>query len=184
MLLDITLEITPKILKDAQDNPNPALLGHLGTHFDGMDKPFPLEYTKREGVLFDVSAIKEREIGIDNIDITKIKKGTFVGFYSGYIEKVPYASAGYFSDHPVLSYELISLLTDKGVSIIGLDFGGIRSGKEHTSADQYCADRGTFVVENLVNLQALLPYDTFTVHTYPLRFAGITGHPCRVIAEI
>ena len=38
MKLDITLCITPDMLRTAQGNENRALAGHLGTHFDVMDK--------------------------------------------------------------------------------------------------------------------------------------------------
>jgi len=43
MLIDITLKITPKMVSDAQGNEKKALVGHLGTHFDVMNKEFPLE---------------------------------------------------------------------------------------------------------------------------------------------
>ena len=45
MKIDITLRITPKMATDAQGNEKKALVGHLGTHFDVMNKEFPLEYT-------------------------------------------------------------------------------------------------------------------------------------------
>lgn len=185
MLLDITLTITPQMLEDAKNMTNPALVGHLGTHFDVMDKKFPLTYTERKGVVFDVSAVSDREIGISDIDTDKIRQDMFVAFYTGFIEQIGYGNAGYFSEHPVLSTELIDLLLQKGVSIIGLDFAGVRRGKEHTPTDQHCADHGTFVIENLVNLKALLAHGgNFTAHTYPMNCVGITGQPCRVIAEI
>jgi len=80
---------------------------------------------------------------------------------------------------------LIDALLDKGVSIIAVDFAGIRRGKEHTPKDQQCADKGAFVIENLCSLKTLLDHrDTFTAHTYPLNYAEVTGIPCRVIAEI
>jgi hypothetical protein len=110
---------------------------------------------------------------------------SFVAFYSGYIEKVPYGEKGYFTDHPQLTYALIDALLQKGVSIIGLDFAGIRRGKEHTPTDQACAEKGTFIIENLCNLKSVLDKSkAFTAHTYPLSYIGITGLPCRVIAEI
>ena len=37
----------------------------------------------------------------------------------------------------------------KKVSIVGVDFAGVRRGKEHTPMDQYCADHGAFIIENL-----------------------------------
>lgn len=60
MLIDITLKITPQMVSDAQGNEKKSLAGHLGTHFDVMNKEFPLEFTKRQGVVFDVSRIKDR----------------------------------------------------------------------------------------------------------------------------
>lgn len=58
----------------------------------------------------------------------------------------------------------------------------MRNGSEHTAADQFCADRGVFVVENMVNLKAIIGKEA-TIYTFPLNFAGLTGLPCRVLAE-
>lgn len=185
MLIDITLKITPKMLEDAKVNQNKALEGHLGTHFDTMDKLFPLEYTKRKGIIFDVSAVKDRDIDVNDVDLKSVQKDMFVAFYTGYSDTVEYGSKAYFSESPQLSHELIEKLVDKGVSIIALDFGGIRRGKEHIPKDQYCADRGTFVIENLCNMNTLLENGgSFTANTYPMNILNITGLPCRVIAEI
>ena len=43
MKIDVTLKITPKMAADAQGNEKKVLVGHLGTHFDVMNKEFPLE---------------------------------------------------------------------------------------------------------------------------------------------
>ena len=127
MLIDITLKITPKIANDPIHS-KPSLIGHLGTHFDVMEKEFPLEYTKRRGIIFDVSGVIGRDIDIDDISLDKIESDMFVAFYSGYIETVNYGEDGYFTNHPQLSYNLINQLVNKGISIIGLDFAGIRRG--------------------------------------------------------
>lgn len=183
MLIDITLRITPKLVTDAQGNEKKALVGHLGTHFDVMDKEFPIEYTKRKGVVFDVSKIKERDICSSDIDLDMVQEKMFVGFYTEYIDEVGYGSKLYFTEHPQLSDELIEKLLDKKISIIGIDCAGIRRGKEHTPKDQYCADRGVFIIENLCNLKELTHYDLLTINTYPMNYAEVTGLPCRVIAE-
>ena len=44
MFIDITLKITPSMIEDTRINDTTALPGHLGTHFDVMNKEFPLEY--------------------------------------------------------------------------------------------------------------------------------------------
>jgi len=68
-----------------------------------------------------------------------------------------------------------------------LHFAGVRRGAEHTPKDQYCADRDVFIVENLCNLKHLLGSQRqrhLTAHTYPMKFADMSGLPCRVVAEI
>lgn len=182
MLIDVTLKITPKMVKDAQGNEKKSLVGHLGTHFDVMNKEFPLEYTKRTALVFDVSKVTNREIDISDIDLTAVRPDMFVAFYTGFIEKEGYGGKVYFSEHPQLTNELIDALLEKKVSIIGVDFAGVRRGKEHTPKDQYCADHGVFIIENLCNLKTVV--GMCIMNTYPMNYAEMTGLPCRVIAEV
>lgn len=185
MKLDITLPVTKQMLGTAWENTAKSLVGHLGTHFDVMDKDFPLEYTQRKAVVFDVSHIKDRDIEAGDIDMDSIEKDMFVAFRTGFVHAEAYGTPRYFKEHPQLGQELITALLDKGISIIGVDCAGIRRGKEHVPADQRCADRGVFVIENLWDLETVLSCGgRFTAHTYPLRIFGITGIPCRVIAEL
>ena len=185
MKIDITLRVTPNMTKDAQGNLKKAITGHLGTHFDVMNKEFPLDYTERNGIVFDVSKIKERDIETEDINIEIVQEGMFVAFYSGYIEEVGYGTQKYFKEHPQLSNALIESLLNKRVSIIGVDFAGVRMGEEHTPMDQHCADRGVFIVENLCNLQTVLNAGgQFTARTYPMNFSDMSGLPCRVVAEL
>ncbi len=187
MLIDLTLLVTKYVNREALENERMASFGHLGTHFDVMDKEFPLEYLKRPGLVFDVSGVGEHEIGTGDIDPGLVEAGMFVAFHTGFIERIAYGSKEYFGDHPQLSNALIDLLLEKRAAIIGVDFAGLRRGAEHTQKDQYCADRGAFVVENLTNLAAVLqgaPYRSCTINTYPIKFAGLSGLPCRVVAEI
>lgn len=185
MMIDITLDVTPKMQDTAGENTAKSLIGHMGTHFDVMDKEFPLEYTRRDGVVFDVSHIRDRDIEAGDIDLRQIRENMFVAFYTGYIDEVEYGTKQYFKEHPQLSFGLIEALLEKEISIIGMDCAGIRRGKEHVPADQHCADLGVFVVENLSDLQAVLAAGGhFTARTYPVRFSGTTGLPCRVVAEL
>lgn len=184
MKIDITLTITPAILDNHIKTADPSLKGHLGTHFDVMDKEFPLDYTSRNAVVFDVSEVKDRDIDVGDVALDAVEKDMFVAFYTGYYRTVPYENPDYFKNHPQLSSALIDALLDKGVSIIGVDFAGVRRGKEHTPTDRKCADRNVFVVENLRDLDLLLGFEHITIHTYPLRLEGVSGLPCRVIADI
>ena len=185
MQIDMTLPVTPEMLKKAWQNTEKSLVGHLGTHFDIMDQTFPLTYTRRNGLLFDVTGVKDREITVADVDLDAVEADLFVAFYSGFTERVPYGTAAYFKEHPQLSFELINALIEKKISVIGLDFAGIRRGKEHVPADRQCAKNGVFVVENLWDLKKVAAAGgRFVAETYPLRWEKITGLPCRVIARI
>ncbi len=186
--IDITTSVSAELLARAQKNLKLAFNGHVGTHFDVMNKEFPLAYIDLDAIVFDVAEwVVKEEIGVGDIDLSLVKEGMFVGFRSGFIEQEGYATKRYFSLHPQLSMDLIHALLDKHVSIIGVDFAGVRRGKEHTPTDQVCADRGTFIVENLCNLSEVLDgkKQAFCkIGTYPVRFEGQTGLPCRVIARV
>ena len=185
MLIDITLPVNNALMGQAWGNTDKSLVGHLGTHFDVMDKAFPLEYTELKGVVLDVSAIRERQIDVTDVDLTEVEAGMFVAFYTGFLKEVAYGTSEYFKTHPQLSQQLIDALLEKKICIIGLDCAGIRRAPEHVPADQRCADHGVFVVENLCDLDLVLAAGgRFIAKTYPMRFEGITGIPCRVLAQI
>lgn len=77
-LINLTLRVDLRTAGEAQANLDKARSGHLGTHFDVMDKEFPLEYMEREAVVFDVSAIGTgREIGVEDIDLSAVPEGSF-----------------------------------------------------------------------------------------------------------
>ena len=56
--VDITLPITPEMREIAKSDERKGFAGHVGTHFDVMGKEFPLEYSERVGVVFDVSDVQ------------------------------------------------------------------------------------------------------------------------------
>ncbi len=51
------------------------------------------------------------------------------------MKKYPYGCDEYIKRHHQLSMELIDYLITKKVNFIGIDFAGVRRGKEHYSAD-------------------------------------------------
>ncbi|MFO7611316.1 MAG: cyclase family protein [Clostridia bacterium] len=187
MLIDLSIEISVGTIEIAAGREKMVSFGHIGTHFDVMDKLFPLEFTRREGIVLDAGKVAGRDIDICDIDVGLIEKGDFVAIRTGFIETTAYGTEDYFQNHPQISEGLMDVLLDKGISIIGLDFTGLRRGAGHTAADAYCAERGVFVVENLCNLHKVLggkEIARFTAHTYPVNYIGISGLPCRVIAEL
>lgn len=185
MLIDITLPVTSEMMGTAWGNTDKSLVGHLGTHFDVMHKQFPLEYTQRKAVVFDVFSVRGRDIEPADVDLRLVEENMFVAFYTGFVHEVAYGTPEYFKGHPQLSNPLIDALLERRVSVIGVDCAGIRRTPEHVPADWRCAEQGAFVVENLWELNKVLAVGgRFTARTYPMRYAGITGIPCRVVAEV
>ncbi|SHK27959.1 Kynurenine formamidase [Clostridium cavendishii DSM 21758] len=192
MKIDLTLEISKEILssslkKAINEDKAFGALGHIGTHFDIMDKNFPLDYINRSGKIFNVSHIRNSEISLNDINLNEIKENHFIIFYTGYLKEKGYGTTEYLNNHPELSIELIDYLIDKKVSLIGIDSPGIKKGSKHRYVDQYCADRNVFIVENINNLDLLWSNakdNSFTMYTFPLNIKGTTGLTSRVIAEL
>lgn len=185
MLYDLTLKITPELMKDANNNEKITLSGHMGTHFDVMDKEFPLEYLHLPAIIFDISKIRNRDIEVSDINLDLVKEKMFVAFFTGYLNETGYGTIDYFKKHVQLSHELIEQLLNKNIYIIGIDCAGIRRGQEHKQADQNCANNNTFVIENLCNLDKVLNNNKYvhcTINTYPINYTNMSGLPSRVIA--
>ncbi|WP_353094688.1 cyclase family protein [Tissierella praeacuta] len=190
MKIDLSISIEKEFFNELLEKSFKAkrdIIGHIGTHFDVMDKKFSLENTIRNGRLFDIRNIRDKEIDTTDIDLNKIKENDFVIFYTGYLEEESYGTERYFTDYPVLSKSLINKLISKKVSLIGIDTASIVRPNVHIETDQHCADNGIFVIENLNNLGLLLGNvqdKGFKVYTFPISIENISGLPCRVIAEI
>ena len=185
--IDLSVQISQSKWRELFGAEQLAGAGHIGTHFDVMNTTFDLENTKRSGKIVDVSGVRERDIGISDVRATEIRAHDFVIFHTGFLQAVGYGTPAYRTDYPQLARDLLRLLLEKQVSLIGLDAPGVRRGDEHTPTDQWCADHGVFIVENLANTGLLLQaagQRPFTVYTFPLSIAELTGLPCRVIAEI
>jgi len=192
MKFDLSFKLEKKVLDEVlasigQVNADLEKSGHVGTHYDAMNKEFSIENIITKGRVFDISHIKTGEVTVEDLDLSDVEKNDFVLFYSGILKKHSYGTKEYFSTYIELSDELINYLVDKGVSFIGIDMAGAKKPADHPRIDQYCADRGVFIIENLDNLDLLLKEasdKSFTVYTFPVNLSGFSGLPCRVIAEI
>jgi kynurenine formamidase len=184
MLLDLSLSID-RTAQAADDHPLKKL-GHLGTHFDVMEKEFPLEYIKRRGRLVDISTLRGREIEVSDINTT-FTPGDFVIFRTNYSVEIGYGSLVYNRASAELSDATVTYLLENKVSLIGVDAAGIQPIAKHLAVDLRCAANGVFVIENLCNLDRLLEATRgreFTVYCAPLSMRGLTGLPCRVVADV
>ena len=99
MLIDLSIKVPKKIAENMAHKKQMSLFGHLGTHFDVMDKEFPLSFTKRKGIVFDVSNFDKEDIELDIIELKHIESSMFVAFYTGFARKVKYGTKQYFKEH-------------------------------------------------------------------------------------
>ncbi len=188
MEIELTTKVDKKLMEQwlsTQENRHIAT-GHAGTHLDTYNmSAIPLEYFKNIGVLLDVSRIsEEREIGIDDISGINIPQNSFVLIRTARSENEVYGTAGYFSNHPQLSHDLINYLLSKKIRFIGIDCSGIRRGDEHEKADRLCESKGVYVVENLTNLDKLVDVINFNIYALWFNDEIATGLPCRIIADV
>ena len=192
MKIDLSFKLDKKALEEtlgslAQVNMNLEKQGHVGTHFDIMNKEFSIDNVITKGRVFDISHIKTEEVKLKDLDLSSVEKGDFIMFHSGILKRLKYGSKEYFSTNIELSDEVIDYLIDKEVNFIGIDMNGAQKPANHQRIDQHCADRGVFIIENLDNLDLVLEKasdKSFTVYTFPVNMSGFSGLPCRVIAQI
>lgn len=125
---------------------------HIGTHIDCYNLSnieLPSE--------IDVKVIDVR--GLDIIDTNilenvKVEENSFVIFRTGCLEKYGYGSEEYFNSEskPYLTRDLVDKLLEFNVKLIGIDLSGIQHGKNHVAIDKYVESKGSYVVENICNL--------------------------------
>jgi kynurenine formamidase len=190
MLMDLTLTLPADfdftVLADDQELIKKLLDdGHIGTHFDVVDKTFPIESFRTNGKIFDISHIRDREVEIADLAGQSIDEGDTIIFYTGYMKQFGY-SREYADYSAELSDETVEYLLGRKIRIIAVDAAGGQKPKKHKSFDQHCADHDVFVVENLDKLEALLERSPkpFLIYTAPLNRQDMSGLPCRVFAEI
>jgi kynurenine formamidase len=132
------------------------LFGHIGTHLDLMGKSYPESYYELSGRVFDVRKISNRDINVQDIDLSLVREKDFIIFNSGCLAMHTYASKEYIYAPVQLAWDLIHALLKIKVAMIGIDFAGVRLPKEHVKADTLCAEVGIFNVENVYALEELV----------------------------
>lgn len=184
--IDLTLQVhkTNRVYKMAQAQlKKEIVMGHVGTHIDIYEtKTIPLDYIETRGIVFDVRHIEDREITSQDINVERVKEKDFVLIRTGVIETYPYGSGLYFKKNAVLSWELIEVLIQKKIYLLGIDGPDLRKEKEHVEADKLCEKYGVYVVENLVHLEDLEVHKQYKMHMMWLEDPEATGIKCRVVA--
>jgi len=193
MYIDLTLSVDmdDPVIRSAKSDPKKPWMsqGHIGTHLDvcpGQEPP-PVEFCSRRGMLVDVLGIKTNEIGVEALRGRDIREGDFIIFYTGHLLEFSYGSPEYYKEQPRMSWELVDHLARSNLSLLGLDFPGLRPGDEHGRADMRCAKYGKYIIENLNNVDQLreaVGDNAFQVITGWTGFKGATGLSCRVTAVV
>lgn len=126
---------------------------HIGTHIDVYNySDLDLSSKLCRGIVVDVRSLDI--INYERVKEIDVEKGDFIIFRTGFIEKFGYGTEKYlnFEDAPFLTNEAVDSLIERGVKFIGIDLHGIQHGKDHRKIDEYIESRGTYVIENMTNL--------------------------------
>ncbi|CAH2215383.1 cyclase family protein [Tepidibacter aestuarii] len=189
-MIDITLKLDKdnKVWKWLESQENKLInAGHIGSHIDVYKKSnIPIEYFKTKGVLIDCTNYGlDEEIGIEVLKDIEIEESSFIIFKTNIQINYPYGSDIYVKQHPELSWELIDYLLERNVHFIGIDFAGIRRGKEHFKADEKSEENNTYVIENLdLRKLKITIEDEFDVYTMWIENPFATGLSTRVLIDV
>ena len=168
--------LNPRVIERVKSREERVSTGHIGTHIDLKGKAF--SDTDLKGVIIRCEDGTE----IKDADLSNVKEGFFVMFNTNHSRYYEYGRSDYFEGYSTLGDELIEKLIGKKVALIGIDGPGIKSGKEHPLTDQYLADKGIFVVENLCYL-SLLEEDTVYDMSVKAKDEVNDGLPVEVIVH-
>lgn len=184
---------------------------HLGTHLDApihfgegrwTSAEIPLERLFAPGITIDISdrAQADPDATLNPADIEAwerdngaIPAGAIVLVRTGWSTRWPDWNAYYGSDTPQdvgtlhfpgVSPEAAELLVERAVAGVGIDTASIDPGPSADfQAHQVLAAANIFNLENLTGLEAL-PADGFGIIALPMKIAGGTGAPTRVVAVL
>ncbi len=157
---------------------------HVGTHIDapahmitGGKKvhELPLELFYGKGRVMDVRKRKRIDTGIQGYK--NIEKEEVVFFCTGFSKK--YHAKKYFTDFPVMTEALAKELVKRRIKMVGFDTPS--PDKKPFAAHKILLGAGILIIENLMNLEALLGVPEFQVHAAPMKLSADAA-PARVVA--
>lgn len=182
----VCLEETHRIERDGYGNHKMALSMHVGTHLDapshfikdGMDSSeLPLESLIAGGCCLDVRG--ESVISYKEHYETQVPKRCILLLFTDHARF--YKEDRYYEDHPVISEDFARFAIGKEVRILGMDAPSID--KAPYSLHRLLLSHQVLLLENLVNLEELLPHSLFEVMVFPLKVKA-SGAQARVIARV
>lgn len=209
--IDLTLEISNK-LPSFPGSPRPQFIlwadkksdgynleliflsSHSGTHLDApyhfiengikIDR-IPLNRLITGAILCNIR--KGSDMPITRSDIVsfeakngKIPPNSAVVFSTGWSRNL--ARKDYFTKNPGLSASAAKYLSEKRVSLVGIDSPSIDLGKDSKfSVHHVLLKSGILILENLCNLDKIQRTD-FMLIVLPLKLKDATGSPVRAVA--
>jgi len=175
----------------------------IGTHIDAPNHFFQnapdvtqLDFSQLfvQGIVLDVSAKADENYLIDMDDIKEFEKkygaiseNTFVIAHTGWEEfwhnPVLYrnANASGAMNFPAYSSSAIDYLLEKNIAGIGIDTLSPDGGNLEFPVHKKILGADKYIVENLCQSSKLPPRD-FQVFILPMKIAGATEAPCRIVA--
>lgn len=159
---------------------------HVGTH---MDAPLHMiengkklsEYGPEKffgkGHLID--ARNQKEINADLIKEKNISPCEIVIVMTGFSEK--FGSDSYYNDYPEITESFAQRLVELGVKIVGMDTPS--PDRAPFDIHKILLSNDILIIENLTNLEALLPYGKFDIIALPAKFEAEAA-PVRVVAKV
>lgn len=156
MKLNVKTIEMPEKLREWAEKQDEHQARHIGTHIDVYNySDLDLSLKLCRGVVVDVRDLNI--IDCERVEKIEVRKGDFVIFRTGFMEKFGYGTKEYLNleGAPFLTDEAVDSLIDRGVKFIGIDLHGIQHGRDHRKIDEYTESKGTYVIENMTNLDKI-----------------------------
>ncbi len=159
---------------------------HIGTHVDAPSHmlengkglhEYPIEHFFGNGVLIDARG--KETIDVELLGRKQILKEDIVFILTGFSSK--FKEAEYYQSYPVITEEFAKKIVANGVKMIGTDTPS--PDKAPYLIHKILLKVDVLIIENLANLEALLPYPQFDVIALPIKFDA-EASPIRVVAQI
>lgn len=159
---------------------------HVGTHMDapshmleggkGLNK-YPVDHFFGNGVLLDARG--KEAIDIELLDGKHISKDDIVFILTGFSEK--FQQPEYYESHPVITEAFARKMVEYEVKIIGTDTPSPDTSPY--AIHKTLLGNDILIIENLTNLQTLLPHPQFEIIALPIKFEA-EASLVRVVAKI
>jgi len=159
---------------------------HTGTHLDApahfikggrLVSDYPADRFFGRGVLIDARG--KEKIDVDALGVKEIRNGDIILVLTGWDKK--YQDQGYFKDYPEVTENFAKNLIALGVKMIGLDSPS--PDKFPFPIHRMLLAKDILIIENLTNLEALLPYEIFKIVALPAKIAAEAAF-CRAVVNV